>query len=73
MYRKRGADINLADVLAKIRNESAPLPAPIVYAPTDISAAKKVLDRLLSAASASEVSYIRVIPEEVTETETEEF
>ena len=67
MHRKRGADINLADVLAKLRGEKRPKPAPVVYSASDIIAAKTVLDRLLAATNTSEVSSIRVIPEESEE------
>lgn len=63
MYRKRGADINLADVLAKLRKEPLKY-TPIVYSKPDILAAKKVLDRLLGTITTSEISYITVIPEE---------
>jgi len=63
MYRKRGADINLADVLAKIRKE--PLQhTPVVYSKPDILAAKKVLNRLLGTIITNEISSITVIPEE---------
>jgi len=71
MHRKRGADINLADVLAKLRGEKPPKPVPVVYSASDIVAAKSVLDRLLLATTKNEVSYIREIPTENNEPEEE--
>ena len=71
MHRKRGADINLADVLAKLRGEEVPKPAPVVYSASDIIAAKTVLDRLLLATTRNEVSSIREMPTENNESSEE--
>lgn len=62
MHRVRGADINLRDVLAKVRGEILPPPEPVTYSSSDIAAAKNVLANLLNRASQSEVTYTRITP-----------
>lgn len=69
MYRKKGTNIVLADILAKVRNPAyKAVPAPIVYAVSDINKAKTVLDRLLAQAASSDISSIKKVVIEVRET-----
>lgn len=64
MYRKRGVSPRLQDVLDKMNGKKH---TPVTYSPSDILAAKGVLDRLLSSPRRNEVSYTRVVPTELEE------
>ena len=57
---------NIQDILAKVRGEELPVKST-VYSPSDIQAAKNVLDRLLRASEGNEVSYITTAPIEIEE------
>ena len=60
MYRTKGSNIVLQDILAKVRDPNyIPAHSPIVYADSDIVKAKTVLDRLLAMAATSEISSIK--------------
>lgn len=68
MYKKRGASLNLKEVLAKIEGKTLPRHKPVVYSTSDILSAKNVLERLLGGAARSvstsiysEVSYTKVV------------
>jgi hypothetical protein len=71
MYKRKGVDIVLEEVVARIRYPDKPLPAkkhkPVTYAASDIAKAKIVLDRLLSITARSEISSIEVAVEEDNE------
>lgn len=70
MHRKRGANLKLQDILAKLRskNESVSVPT-VIYASADIARAKSVLDRLLNTIDRNEVSYSREVAVESNEIE----
>ncbi len=66
--QKRRADARLESILTKLHKK--PLishGASVKYAPADVLAANKILQRLLANSSHDEVSSIRDIPEEIDE------
>ena len=71
MYRKRGASLDLQEVLGKLAAKKAgreyvkPCPARVIYSSSDILAAKTVLDRLLAMNTRNEVSSIVPVPKEL--------
>ena len=73
MYRKRGASLDLQEVLDKLAAKKAgkvyvkTCPARVTYSPSDILSAKTVLDRLLAMDTRNEVSTIIPIPKESDE------
>ncbi len=78
MHRKKGADLELKYILAKLNNAPCAV-VPTSYSSLDILKAKSVLDRLLKQPTRNEVSYIKEVPteleelEETTEAESEEL
>ena len=62
MYRKKGVDVVIEDILAKVRDpDHVSKPTPIVYADSDIIKAKTVLDRLLAQSAKSDISSIQKV------------
>ena len=69
MYRKKGTNIVLEDILAKVRNPAHTVVyVSTVYAGSDIVKAKTVLDRLLAMTERTEISSIKEAVTEVSET-----
>lgn len=67
LYKKRGDSSSIKDILAKLNGVTS-VYVPVVYSSSDIKSAKNILDRLLSQSNRSEVSYEKVVPDEVGET-----
>lgn len=71
MYRKRGASLDLQEVLDKLAAKKAgreyvkSCPPRVTYSPSDILAAKNVLDRLLAMNTRNEVISITTVPKEL--------
>jgi len=71
MYRKRGASLDLQEVLDKLAAKKAgreyvkSCPARVQYNPSDILAAKTVLDRLLAMDTRNEIASITPVPKEL--------
>ena len=64
-HRKRGASLQLKDILDKLKRETEPATKQVyktVYASSDIEKARTVLDRLLLTVDRDEVSYSRELP-----------
>ena len=66
MYKRKGADLTIKEVLAKLKNPKY-VPPKVVYASSDIKSARAVLDRLIQKAATSEISSIREVPLESRE------
>lgn len=67
MHRKKGASLELKDILAKLKGNTVRY--KVTYASKDVAKAKAILDRLLSTSTRNEVSYIRDVPTVVEDTE----
>ena len=68
MYRKKGTNVIIEEVLAKIRNPAhITITEPVVYASSDRVKAKTVLDRLLAKTVRNEISSIEKVVTEVSE------
>lgn len=65
-YKMRGADLNLEHILAKLHKKPIKY-TPVVYAASDVIAAKSVLDRLLKNQTRNEVSKIEVTSTQIQE------
>lgn len=71
MYRKRGASLDLQEVLDKLAAKKAgreyikTCPTRVIYSSSDILSAKTVLDRLLAMDTRNEVFSIIPVPKEL--------
>ncbi len=65
-HRKRGVSPSLKEVLSKLHKKPVTY-TPVQYSNSDILAAKKVLNRLLSLSDRNEVSYIKIVPTQLDE------
>jgi len=63
MYRKKGANMTVKEVLARMKNQEVTY-TPTVYASSDIIGAKKILERLLNNPVRAAISSVK---EAVTE------
>ena len=65
--RRKGASPKLQRLLLKVNGKKLPKHTPMDYSNADRTAAKTILNRLLSPPPKREVSYIREVPVEDNE------
>jgi len=66
MYKRKGVDLTIQEVLAKLKNPNY-IPPKMKYAASDIKSARAVLDRLTRKPQTREISYIKEAPLESIE------
>lgn len=66
MYKRKGVDLTIKEVLARLKNPKY-VPPKVVYAASDIKSARAVLDRLVKKAVTNEISSIKEVPIESIE------